>query len=120
MTKTPLSTKHVIVVLCLMFMGVSDAVADADLRFDYVTVSRRAADSLYYWGDPLSIAYEVRNIGDTTSSDFTVDFYAGDYFIGSVEGPRPFAAGEYKPSGTTFAVPDTIPYGDHVCQISKA
>ena len=113
MMKTRSSIELVIILHCFGCIVVSDAVAEVDLRLGYVAVTRRAVDSLYYRGDPVSMAYQVRNIGDETSSDFTVDFYVGDYPIGSVEGPYPLSPNSSAIRSGTFPVPDTMPHGDH-------
>ena len=74
------------------------------------------SDGIYHPGDPIILSWLVFNYGDETSDDYTLEFYAGDYSVGSTScrGLRPNSTGS---SFETFSLPSDIPFGSHTLRM---
>ncbi|MHC4205351.1 MAG: COG1361 family protein [Planctomycetota bacterium] len=71
------------------------------------------ADGVYSPGDEFTVSGSKRNAGDMdVVGDYTFNFYAGDYLIGSLSDSR-LEAGSSGGFGTRCRLPDDIPYGDY-------
>jgi hypothetical protein len=84
--------------------------APPDLRLENVHVWDQRDP--YYPGDSLIVDCTVRNIGELTSDTYTIDVYAGDYYIGSgsKDGLVP---DDVEGSWINCSLPDEIPEGYH-------
>ena len=70
------------------------------------------ADGVYSPGDEFTVSGSKRNAGDMGVGDYTFDFYAGDYLIGSLS-KSGLGAGTSGGFGTRCTLPGDIPYGDY-------
>lgn len=98
--------------LSLAFALPDTARADPDLVLEQIQVVNMPSDSTYNPGDSFTVTGTIRNDGDEESGDYTFDFYAGDYHIGSLSDSS-LGAGWYGGFGTSCSLPDNIPLDDY-------
>jgi len=103
----------VVLTLILAFALVDNALAGADLQINTAGIRHLPGDNIYHPGDSVGVHWNVQNFGDETSDSYTIEFYAGDYNIGSGSG------GSLEPGTADVgrigsgSLPDDIPYGDY-------
>ena len=102
----------------LLLAFAEGAAGEVDLRPKSFTFGSSSHSGIYHQGDPVRITWDVHNYGDETSDSFTVDFYVGDYYIGSETRPalEPGRSVGYS-STSAHHLPDDIPYGNHTVKM---
>lgn len=106
-------TAPTILALVLTLALANTAAAQPNLVLDNITVYDIPSHGIYSPGDSVNVGGTVRNAGDLSVGDYTLDFYAGDYHIGSLSDSG-LGAGQNGAFGTTCSLPDDIPYGDYI------
>ena len=73
-------------------------------------------DGIYHRGEPVVVGWGVGNAGDETSAGYTIDFYVGDYSMGS-KSRAGLEPNESDHDSAMFSLPDSIPYGDYTIRM---
>jgi len=97
--------------IVLGFSVVDSAVAGADIGISNIQVSG-PTNRTFYPGGYIAVHGSKENYGDETSDPYTVEFYVGDYHIGtwSQHGLEP---GVHGGLGVSTTLPEDIPYGNY-------
>ena len=100
----------VVLTIILACALVDSVVADADLWFSDFSVASRPEDNLFYRGDTVIFNCCVENAGNSASDSYTLDFYTGEYSLGS-ESRNGIVEYGRDWFNTTISLPDDLPAG---------
>lgn len=100
------------VVIILTLALASTAAAIVDLDAQGVTDQDGPRDGVYLPGNSISLSWLVYNHGDETSADYSIEFFIGDYSIGSESSSGIEGASNDYDTGT-FSLPSDIPAGEY-------
>jgi len=75
---------NVVIILTLALASTVAAIVDLDASG--VTDTDGPRDGVYLPGNSISLSWLVYNLGDETSADYSIEFFIGDYSIGSESG----------------------------------
>jgi hypothetical protein len=105
-----LSAKRIMACMLLLTLGLAKARAGADLWIPFLYVADNDVGHEYLPGDGVRISADVENLGDETADGYTLEYYAGDYVIGSESGGA-LAPGDEDGFDTACSLPDDMPPG---------
>jgi len=103
-----------ILVFVFIVAFANSAAGEVDLRPKSFSFGSSSHSGIYHQGDPVRVTWDVHNYGDETSDSYTVNFYVGEYLIGSETRPalEPGRSAGYT-STWAHRLPDDIPFGNY-------
>ncbi len=101
---------NVVIILTLALASTVAAIVDLDAHG--VTDTDGPRDGIYLPGNSISLSWLVYNLGDETSADYSIEFFVGDYSIGSESGSGIESSSNDYDTGT-FSLPSDIPAGEY-------